>query len=202
MLTNFSRLATTFTVLFLLAAGAFAGYVTIRTPSASGGTISPKTTINEIEGYRTWVKVNPVPQLMKLRTQLLCARQMSPAGADVNGPTNPHQEKYITVYVNDTGKTAMMEQARPNFPPGSVIVKEKLPDKSSQSPELLTVMIKREKEFNASGGDWEYMVVDGRGQAVTDRGKLESCQGCHLSTPQSDYIFRSYLPDEVRNKLK
>src|SRR5262245_18484665 len=202
MLTNLSRFATIFTVLLLLLAGGFTGYLTIHHSSVALSSAAPRdTTIKEIAGYRTWAKVNPVPQLMKLQTRLLCA-PVRPIGVDVNGPTNPHQEKYITVYVNDIGKTAMMEQARPNFPAGSVIVKEKLPDKSSQSPELLTVMIKKEKGFTASGGDWEFMVVDGQGKAVTDRGKLENCQSCHLSTPQSDYIFRSYLPDEVRNKLK
>jgi hypothetical protein len=187
----------------LLAAGIFAGYLVIHDRPVSTGLAAPtRNAVNEIEGYRNWLKVNPVPQLMKLQTQLLCARPLSPTGVDVNGRTNPHQEKYITVYVNDIGKNAMMEQARPNFPVGSVIVKEKLPDKSSQSPELLTVMIKREKGFNSSSGDWEYMVVDGKGESVTERGKLENCQSCHLTIPQSDYIFRSYLPYEVRNKLK
>jgi hypothetical protein len=158
--------------------------------------------LNEIAGYRNWTKVNPEPQLMELRTRVLCARVLSPTAIDVNGKTNPHHEKYITVYVNAVGKTAMTEQAKPNFPVGSVIVKEKLPDKTSQSPELLTVMVKRESGFNPRSGDWEYLVVDGNGESVTERGKLETCQGCHLATPQSDYIFRSYLPDEVRSKLK
>jgi hypothetical protein len=78
---------------------------------------------------------------------------------------------------------------------------EKLPDKTSGFPELLTVMIKR-SGFNTITGDWEYMVVDGSGTKVEARGKLENCQGCHLATPQTDFIFRSYLTDDVRNSLK
>jgi len=63
-------------------------------------------------------------------------------------------------------------------------------------------MIKREKGFNPLTGDWEFMVVDGSGTKVESRGKLESCQGCHLARPDTDYVFRSYLPDDVSNKLK
>jgi len=189
-------------MLLLIAGGIFARYLK-HTSNISAGLPPPtRSMVKEIDGYRSWLKVNPEPQLMELRTRLLCAQPMAPNSVDVNGPTNPHHEKYITVYVNTVGKNAMMQQAVPNFPVGSVIVKEKLPDKTSQSPELLTVMIKREQGFNAHGGDWEYMVVDGKGESVTDRGKLETCQGCHLATPQTDYIFRSYLPGDVKTKLK
>ena len=64
------------------------------------------------------------------------------------GVENPHADKFITVYVNDLGKQAMMEMRNPDFPKGSVIVKEKLTNQSSAGPELLTVMIKRETGFN------------------------------------------------------
>lgn len=160
---------------------------------------SSAETVKEIAGYRSWTKVNPEPQLMEMQTAQLCAA-VRPVSID--GPTNPHRDKYILVYVNAIGREAMMEKRKPNFPLDSVIVKEKLPDKSSQTPELLTVMIKHEKGFNPTTGDWEFMVVDGSGAKVESRGKLENCQGCHLARPQSDYIFRSYLPDEISNKLK
>ncbi len=157
----------------------------------------PDTSIKEIAGYRAWTKVNRTPVLMQARVALDCA---APVGRGIHGPTNPHQEKYITVYVNEVGRPAMMEQANPNFPEGSVIVKEKLPDKSSQTPELLTVMIKRGKGFNNESGDWEYMVTDGSGNKIEAQGKLENCQGCHLANRQRDYVFRSYLPYDVKLK--
>ena len=193
--------ATVFTAMLLCFAGA-STYLVIHTRSAVTdlGSSTPKA-VSEIGGYRTWQKVNHDPELMDPGTRALCA-PISPIGAAVLSPPNPHQDKYITVYVNDTGKNAMMEQAKPKFPAGSVIVKEKLPDKSSQSPELLTVMIKKEKGFNPQSGDWEYMVVDGKGESISARGKLQNCQGCHLGNPNTDYIFRTYLPAEVANKLK
>ena len=45
-----------------------------------------------------------------------------------------------------------------------------LPSKESTSPELLTVMIKREAGFNSDNGDWEYMSLDGTGSEVQVRG--------------------------------
>ena len=156
--------------------------------------------VKAIAGYRSWTKVNPTPELMDVRTSTDCAAPIG--GFGTYGPSNPHREKYITVYVNELGRKAMMEQRKPQFPEGSVIVKEKLSEPSSTSPELLTVMIKREKGFNPETGDWEYAVFDGTGTKLESRGKLSTCQGCHLSRPDTDYIFRTYLTDEVSNKLK
>jgi len=96
----------------------------------------------------------------------------------------------------------MMEEKSPHFPQGSVIVKEKLTTPDSSTPELLTVMVKRERGYNPESGDWEYMVVDGKGQSVTERGKLESCQSCHLMEKDTDYVSRKYLPNQVAAKLK
>jgi hypothetical protein len=168
-------------------------------PSSNAAVLSaPDKSVKEIAGYRDWFKVNRTPEVMQSRTALLCAAPT--AGNPIYGPDNPHHEKYITVYVNELGRPAMMEQAKPSFPEGSVIVKEKLPDKSSQTPELLTVMIKRGKGFNNESGDWEYMVVDGSGTKVEAQGKLENCQGCHQANQQKDYVFRTYLPYDVKLK--
>jgi hypothetical protein len=133
---------------------------------------------------------------------MLTAAACAPANLPTTRGRDYHGRKYVTVYVNNIGRQAMLEQRDPKFPEGSVIVKEKLPDQSSQTPELMTVMIKRGKGFNPPSGDWEYMVVDGTGTKVLEQGKLENCQTCHTVSTGSDYIFRSYLPSEVANKLK
>lgn len=159
----------------------------------------PDSSVKEIAGYRAWTKVNPQPYLMRAASALDCA---APTTVSPPGVKNPHQDKFVTVYVNDVGRRAMLEMRNPAFLVGSVIVKEKLSERSSTSPELLTVMIKREKGFNEGMGDWEYMVTDGDGVSIQARGKLENCQACHVSRPQNDYIFRSYLPNDVRSKLK
>jgi hypothetical protein len=173
---------------------ALAPYLLTRSTSIA----APRGSVKEIAGYRDWFKVNRTPEVMQARTSILCAAPSG--GMKTYGPTNPHHEKYITVYVNELGRKAMMEEAKPNFPAGSVIVKEKLPDQSSQTPELLTVMIKRGQGFNDESGDWEYMVVDGSGTKVEAQGKLANCQGCHQANRGKDYVFRTYLPNDVRLK--
>jgi hypothetical protein len=115
---------------------------------------------------------------------------------------NPHRDKFVSVYVNETGRQAMMTQLHPEFPLGSVIVKEKLSDKDSQSPELLTAMIKREKGYNPESGDWEYLVLDGSASKISKRGKLANCSSCHAAYDKSEYVTRTYLSDEARRRLK
>ena len=153
-----------------------------------------------IKGYRAWTRVNPVPADFPSTLALLCApltaRQLEMNSGD------PHKDKFITVYVNELGTNAMMHEKNPRFPQGSVIVKEKLPSKESISPELLTVMIKREQGYNPGNGDWEYMALDGDGKEVRARGRLEKCQACHQRAENGDYVHRNYLPAEVREKLK
>ena len=196
MHTKLPRLSVFSSLCLLVVIGSFVSYFTTRSFSSPDlHRAAVGNPVKEIAGYRGWSKVNTEPQLMPDRTAALCA-------APVPIAKNPHSNKYVTVYVNDIGRKAMIEELNPYFPEGSVIVKEKLPDKSSQAPELLTVMIKRGKGFNSTSGDWEYMVVDGTGTTVQARGRLENCQSCHTGKPGTDYVFRTYLPNEALNKLK
>jgi hypothetical protein len=153
-----------------------------------------------VEGYKQWTRVNPVPALFHSKIAILCAEPTARQTKMEEG--NPHRNKFITVYVNDIGRHAMMEEKVPRFPQGSVIVKEKLPSKDSSAPELLTVMIKREPGYNPGNGDWEYVALDGSGKSVRARGRLESCQACHMMVKATDYISRNYLPYEIWEKLK
>jgi hypothetical protein len=95
-----------------------------------------------------------------------------------------------------------MSKKNPHFHIGSIIVKEKLPTKDSNKPELLTVMVKRSKGYNPNNGDWEYIALDGSGKEIKASGKLYNCQNCHLSVKETDFVFRSYLPSEIREILR
>jgi Cytochrome P460 len=137
-----------------------------------------------IKGYREWTRVNPVPVDLPSMLARLC---FAPTVKQIEmNAGDPHRDKFITVYVNDLGRKPMMHELKPSFPKGSVIVKEKLPSKESTAPELLTVMIKREKGYNPENGDWEYMALDGDGKEVRARGKLEKCQACHQTAKYND----------------
>lgn len=156
--------------------------------------------LSEIKDYKTWTKVNDKPQRVESKLAMQCARA-SKAQIDEDA-RNPHNDKYINVYVNSIGKTEMLTKKLPKFPQGTVIVKEKLTTAESTSPELSTVMIKREKGFNIDGGDWEYMVVNGEATEVTAKGKLENCMACHSAEKATDYVSRRYLPYKVWQTLK
>ena len=168
-----------------------------ETPTDRTAELSGREIIN---GYRQWTQVNPTPDVFASRIAIQCA---APAPDQVKmEAANPHRDKYVVVYVNELGRHAMMQEKVPHFPQGSVIVKEKLPAKDSTTPELLTVMMKRESGYNPQSGDWEYMALDGAGKEVQARGRLASCQACHLMNKDSDYVSRNYLPYELWKKLR
>ena len=96
----------------------------------------------------------------------------------------------------------MMTERNPEFPQGSLIVKEKLSSKESQAPELLTAMLKRERGYDPKRGDWEYLMLDGSASKIIERGRLTNCSSCHVAYSSTDFVTRRYLPDDVRQKLK
>ena len=156
-----------------------------------------------IVGYKEWTQVNAEAYQVQSPFAFLCA---APTASQLSmEKQDPHLNKFVLVYVNDIGKAAMMEQRAPVFPEGSVIVKEKWPTSvrlNAQSPELLTVMRKREAGYDPDKGNWEYMVFDGTGQTLQASGKLENCQACHIRQRATDYVSRSYLPAKVSEKLR
>jgi len=142
--------------------------------------------VTAVANYTTWAKITPAPFRVSAVISAMCA-------APPAGRVDPHSNAYINVFVNQTGRTAMVGRKGEAFPAGSVIVKEKLTDSQGTSPELLTVMIKRSPGYNPAVGDWEFAVVDGKATSVQAEGKLANCAQCHKSASGSDYVFRSYL---------
>lgn len=150
-----------------------------------------------IADYKHWTRVNPVPAVFEANVATLCA-----AANLATVKNDPHHDKFLTVFVNEIGRKSMLEEKSPHFPQGTIIVKEKMPAKDSPTPELLTVMMKREAGFNPENGDWEYLVFDGAGKQVQARGRLDNCQACHTMVAHTDFVYRSYLPPELRAKLR
>jgi hypothetical protein len=174
-----------------------AGYHrTVKQPVPEKVDVAPDPLLIEFSEYKKWTLVNPVPELMALQAAQDCVLVLG------RKEGSPHLNKYISVYVNDTGRAAMMTQLRPRFPAGSMIVKEKLSSEKSTTPELLTAMVKREPGYNPESGDWEFVVLSGKADAITGRGKLTNCQACHLAYQRSDFVTRTYLPHAIREKLK
>ena len=59
-----------------------------------------------------------------------------------------HSDAVGFAYVNNIGRESMLNNEHGTFPTGSLIVREKLPSAAAPSPEVLVVMVKREKDFN------------------------------------------------------
>ena len=169
-------------------------------------------TKSTVSDYRQWTQVNPKPLMMPSWVSAMCAQTPKLMAMSEN---DPHEGKFFVVYVNSIGKNAMLKQPKPEFPIGTVIVKEKLPTSQHSrtdtaewkgkvpypKPELLTVMQKREKGYYPRGGDWEYSVMDGTGQKTLKSGKLEACALCHSRYTGTDWVTRSYLPEKVVRTL-
>jgi hypothetical protein len=152
-----------------------------------------------VMGYKQWQRVNPKPLRVLSQFAVRCAgptpQQLAQDASD------PHNNKFVTVYVNGIGTVAMMHAKTPVFPLGTVIVKEKAAA-AGGPPELLTVMRKCEKGYDPSSGDWQYLVLNGAATQVTAEGKLQTCQSCHAQWRKTDYVSRGYLPDSVANALR
>lgn len=159
--------------------------ICISSFNASSNIMSPSD--KDLWNYKAWTKVNLTPMKINDIIAQMCAPNIP---IYKSKEKNPHSDKFITVYVNDLGKSAMFSKT-PSFAIGSTIIKEKLPSLKAKA-ELLTVMIKREKGFNPESGDWEYLVLDPVKTSILERGKLQRCQECHLEKKDSDFIFRTY----------
>jgi Cytochrome P460 len=152
--------------------------------------------VSILQNYKTWPKVNREPFRVNSVINQLCANPGQLLRKKIkDSQDNPHLDAYIDVYVNGKGRTAMLKHGDTTFPLGAVIVKEKRQDLKRSEPDLMTVMVKREKGYNPAVGDWDFAVLDGQAKIVKAEGRLASCIACHTSVSRSDYVYRSYLSD-------
>jgi hypothetical protein len=164
-------------------------------------TPTPKEVIPLVKGYKKWACGNPHPKFVASHLAMLC-RMVTPQ-EKAEEKSNPHLNKYVRVYVKGKkGEKEFLTRKKPKFPVGTVIVKEKLADPKATTPELMTVMVKREKGYDSDAGDWEYLVVSGDGTKIQRQGKLENCRSCHLKVKEYGYVFRDYIPYDILQKMK
>ncbi|WP_439622961.1 cytochrome P460 family protein [Gemmata sp.] len=120
------------------------------------------------------------------------------------GRHGPHAKHSVVVRVNPEAMGAFKRVGTP-LPAGTVVIKEKHPDWSAAynaSACDFGAMIKREAGYDPENGDWEYAyVAPGPAKQVT-RGKLASCIDCHSHMKDRDYLFRTYLPNQVEGAQK
>lgn len=161
-----------------------------------------------IDGYRDWHRVNEKPFVASPKMTVLCRVTPSMLEDCAEDPqfdladdaqlvtgTSLRQDGWtatLIVYVNELGKQAMLQKESPDFPVGSIIVKEKWKSLDDDAPQLKTVMRKRDAGYNPDCGDWEFAGFESDG-ALVEQGRLVNCMRCHTERPNTDYVFRSYL---------
>lgn len=106
------------------------------------------------------------------------------------------------MFVNDVGRSALLEAKNPQFPVGSIIVREKLLKIDDAVPQLLVAMIKRARGFNRKANDWEFLMIDGSLTKITQREKTGSCRDCHKQQKGDDFVFRTYMLKAAQVGLK
>ena len=105
-----------------------------------------------------------------------------------------HTSTFGFAYVNDAARESMVGKKTVQFPTGSIIVREKLLTPTAASPEVLVVMVKREKGFNPKANDWEFLTVSGDMKKIERREKEGKCRACHASEVNNDFVFRYPAP--------
>ena len=60
-----------------------------------------------VAGYRGWTRVNPEPAVFHSRIAIQCALPTREQRR-LEYEKNPHRDKFVTVYVNDAGRRAML----------------------------------------------------------------------------------------------
>jgi hypothetical protein len=153
-----------------------------------------------VREYSGWTKMFDEARAIAMGLMVMCRMMTDEEQAFVN---SEHGQAYVQVYANPTGAATMQQQGARVFPEGSVIVKEKWGieagnpnDDSSAKRTGLGIMVKREKDFNAQVGDWEYLYMDEAGTIHRDQKKLQHCIACHSGIQERDSIFYPEAPGQ------
>jgi Cytochrome P460 len=108
---------------------------------------------------------------------------------------DPHQG-WIHVYVTQQGQD-VMRSGKGVYPPGTVILKQKLSDAAGKNAQSFTGMVKREKGYDPGAGDWEFFVMNSEATVVRPPLNVQSCVDCHAPYRATDFVSRRYLTAKV-----
>ncbi len=96
------------------------------------------------------------------------------------------------VYANALAYTEVKKQ-RPNFPIGSILVRERHDVSTDETPEMVIAMVKRASGFSAKTKNWEFFVLDGNDLKLRSRETTGSCANCHVRAQKTDWVFLENL---------
>jgi hypothetical protein len=149
-----------------------------------------KTGHEAVIDYSTWPATTERPFDVTRQQLSLC---LPPGRASDLGP---HKRPALRVFANPLAQASLSKGAK-TMPQGAAIVKEKWGDNSDR---LLAyaAMIKRAPGYDSKHGDWEYVYVDLGQEPDVERGRLQSCIGCHSAAQGRDYLFGNHLRFETK----
>ena len=119
-----------------------------------------------------------------------------------SGAHKDSSSSFGVVYANEAARHALMDEKKPRFPAGSIIIREKLARAGDAKPLVLVAMVKHGRGFNPKANDWEFLVINGSASAIQRREKIGDCLACHKEQKKTDFVFRYYLPEDVRRRQR
>jgi hypothetical protein len=142
----------------------------------------------DLAGYKQWRQLLKEPYAVPMELWMRC---MAPTPADWEAARKkygPHTERFIRVYGNPTAVKAVSKAARPAFPVGSILVKEKLPTSPHASPDGLAFMVKRQVSESPDTAGWQFLYFPSWAGSQQIQ---QVCGSCHKSAA-NDYVFGQY----------
>ena len=151
---------------------------------------TPSALSEQFASYREWHTLTrepyPVPQTLAAK----CAHPPVQLTPDQLREHGPHSMRYIRIFVNETARSAFNQRASKPFPPGSIIVKEKLLSPVAVTHSGIGVMVKRRAGYDPAAGDWQFLYVPEG--SVTPNATATVCTDCHRAKRTEDFVFGSY----------
>lgn len=168
-----------------LACGALIAATPAATWPSDGATVVAMSVLPPaLAEYKTWRQLTPEGYSIPPQLALLCTAPAPAPSRQSIETFGPHANTFVRVFGNPLAVRALT--SRGSFPEGSILVKEKLRDVRSDVSSDQGVMIKRQKGFDPSTGDWEFRFYPSERSA-----SFTSCSNCHRSA-QHDFVFGSY----------
>lgn len=146
--------------------------------------------IRQLDGYQQWPMLTPGPVDVSERQFFSCAIVIvdREAGNSPQDNQGPHWSPAVRVYANPIAKAAI-DGKLAKFPPGSILVKEKLLDRKIHA---ITAMIREPDGYDHSEAKnhWRFFYVDKYEELQF--GRIESCRKCHQKAAKTDFAFLKY----------
>ncbi len=95
---------------------------------------------------------------------------------------------FAVIYANDLAKQ-VIEKENTYFPVGSIIVREKRETATSETPQSIIAMVKRERGFSKETNDWEFFAFEAKDFQLRKRETTGDCATCHINASKTDWVF-------------